>query len=276
MRVWSNDPSLPALHAACQRQQEHSDGPGATAWVTGGNQTRGGPTEDRESISGAITSAYEQLQEQHAKDFAAGGLVNRAGSGATLAAASPGLALRSAGLRTCLVDPIVNTSWSDQFINTSNTGSDMFTTALTGANLAAVVPACLGALLFRQQQVVLPAGVRAGDVATLSLTDSLHNGNLGAGMLDGGCYGGAGDGSSWLLLRAGVAFELRVQLYDSFGAPVLAGGAACSLHGAGRWGRNTKRARAGMRSCEMSICGVLHFYAPSVGRLAWGGQAGKG
>lgn len=226
VRVWSNDPSLPALHAACERQQQHGDGPGATAWVDSGSLIRG-PTEDRESLSRAITSAREQLQEQHAKDSAAEGLASRAGSGVTLAAASPGLAVRSAGLRTCLVDPILNMSSPKPSSSTDNAGSDMLATALTGANLAAVVPACLGALLFRQQQVVVPARVRPGNFATPLLTDSLRNDSLGAGMLDGGCYGGAGDGSDWLLLRPGVAFELRVQLYDSFGAPVRAGGAAC-------------------------------------------------
>lgn len=253
MRLWSKDPSLPALHAACERQQllqQQQQKQNSSVPITAPefSLTSGSsPTLDS-GIANAVTMALRQLQEQHATAS-----VNAGGSNSANGA-GPAHAARLASLRKCLavsaVDSVLPPNTSTNPMSTATSRSDE-------ANLVSVVPACLGAVFFRQQQVeVRSRAAGAGDARATALEGSSSSTGAaaaaGAGALPAGCggddgpAGGGGGSRSWLLLRPGVAFELQVQLYDSFGAPVRAGGGARSLHdvGAGGGARSLHSARA--------------------------------
>ncbi len=236
MRLWSDDPSLPALHAGCERQQQQQQQqPDGGVPVTASQVSLGAgssATGADSSVSDAVTAALQQLQEQHA-----GGSVSAVGSSSVSAdggagAGGPGASARAAqlaNLQKCVAKSDAGSVQRPDSSSTTDPTSGSLGTDADEANLVPVVPACLGAVSFRQQQVeVRPRAASAGSAGAPALAGGSGTNTPGAGVLAEGCGGdgpagtGAGSGNL-LLLRPGVAFELRVQLYDSSGAPVRAG-----------------------------------------------------
>lgn len=234
VRLWSDDPSLPALHAACERQQQQQQQqPDSDVTVTASQVSLGAGSSAKGAdsrVSDAVTAALQQLQEQHA-----GGSVGAGGSssitadgGAGAGGPGPARAAQLASLQKCVTKPDAGS------VQRPNGSSTIDTTSLDTdadeANLLPVAPACLGAVSFRQQQVeVRPSAAGAGSDGAAALAGSSGTSTPGVGVLAQGCghddpAGAAAGSGNMLLLRPGVAFELRVQLHDSTGAPVRAGG----------------------------------------------------
>ncbi len=214
VRVWSPDPSLPALYAAC------SGGSPATGvdiirngLAPGGSRDAGdlyGALADTYGMTGVVAEALAQLQQLHASYPAA---LTKALAGN---ASNAGTASRLETLRSCLPDsPLLEPLGPSASGSTNTTSGTTYRQSDRDANLASVFPSCLGATLFRQQLVVVRPGAGGAGGATSSSSSS----SMGAGVLADGCGNG-----SVLLLRPGLAFELHVQLYDSTGEPLRAGG----------------------------------------------------
>ncbi len=171
---------MPTLHAACRpRSSSAGSGPAPTADSIAAGLTGDNATATIEDALQQLQQVQQQqrpadLQQQRQQQPAVVSVLLTTSSSfassigiASSSAAGSGLASRLQGLRGCVADSATDPiprpagfpdSSSSVTDSNSTAGSSGSGDAARFANLAVLVPSCLGAVLFRQQQVVVRPG----------------------------------------------------------------------------------------------------------------------